>query len=46
MITKNYHELPPLRSDMEKHLADTRAYIAQMCERGAAEEMTEFFTRR
>ena len=46
MITKNYHELPPLRSDMEKHLADTRAYITQMCERGAAEEMSEFFTRR
>ena len=46
MITPNYHELPPLRSDPDKHLADTRAYIAQMCERGAAEEMSEFFTKR
>ena len=45
-ITKDYHELPPLRSDMKKHLEDTRAYIAGMCERGAAEEMSEFFTRR
>lgn len=45
-ITKDYHELPPLRSDMKKHLEDTRAYIAGMCERGAAEEMSDFFTRR
>ena len=46
MITRNYSDLPPLRSDLEKHLADTRAYIDSMCERGAAEEMAEFFTRR
>ena len=45
MITKNYAELPPLRSDPEKHLADTRAYIARMCEQ-AAEEMSDFFTVR
>ena len=46
MITKHYSELPPLRSDLQKHLADTRAYIARMCERGAAEEMSDFFTVR
>ena len=45
MITRNYSELPPLRSDPEKHLADTRAYIARMCA-SAAEEMSEFFTKR
>ena len=46
MITKHYSELPPLRSDLQNHLADTRAYIARMCERGAAEEMSDFFTVR
>ncbi len=45
MITKNYTELPPLRSDMKKHMEDTRAYITRMCER-EAEEMSDFFTVR
>lgn len=45
MITKNYNELPPLRSDMKKHMEDTRAYITRMCER-EAEEMSDFFTVR
>ena len=45
MITKNYSDLPPLRMDLAKHLADTRAYIERMAER-PAEEMAEFFTVR
>jgi len=45
MITKNYSELPPLRSDLAKHLADTRAWIESQCVR-PAEEMAAFFTVR
>ena len=45
MITGHYEELPPLRADLEKHLADTRAYIAQNITL-PAEEMSGFFTKR
>ena len=45
MITKNYTELPPLRADLAKHLADTLAWIEEQCGR-PAEEMAEFFTVR
>ncbi|MBR5311701.1 MAG: class I SAM-dependent methyltransferase [Clostridia bacterium] len=44
-ITKNYKELPPLRADLAKHLADTRAWIESQCVR-PAEEMASFFTVR
>lgn len=45
MITKNYNDLPPLRADLAKHMADTRAWIEGQCAR-PAEEMAEFFTVR
>lgn len=45
MITKNYSDLPPLRADLAKHLADTRAWIESQCTR-PAEEMAAFFTAR
>ncbi len=45
MITRNPAALPPLRTDIEAHLAHTRDYIARMCTR-PAEEMADFFTVR
>jgi len=45
MITEHFEKLPPLRSDMAKHMADTRAYIESQ-KTIAAEEMADFFTRR
>lgn len=45
IITENYADLPPLRLDTAKNLADTRAYVEGMLSR-PAEEMAEFFTVR
>ena len=45
MITKNYRDLPPLRSDMTNYMAETRAWIREQCAR-PAEEMAAFFTAR
>ncbi len=45
MITTDPRQLPPLRTDIQKHLDNTRAYIERMCAR-PAEEMADFFTVR
>ncbi len=45
MITKNFAELPPLRSDFEKHMRETKEFIKEQNSM-AAEEMSDFFTVR